>query len=439
MVAGSGMVSTFTALARRLKEAGRQWSEDVRTRARGHAKQVDGFVETLRAALGVAPLPHRPSLPALANPSLHIESVHIESAVVDHSPNCTCSGTCTAQRADDSTPSVVSAPCVSNQDVEGEASMLADRLALHTKHQLAILERVFDKSHRDPTSCDPRAIRKARAAARRLIEFGELFAFESPARLAGGAESAFEPDSAWVGELSRLTSVLGHVRHLDELHGELQRRHTLSSDPRQRMAMELLIETVLADREVIRDEARRVLDELDAHQLEAAVRATTERVAGRIRTHQDVSTFVARTLETRVDLALRRALTSKHVDGEFLQRLRLEIRALRYGVELLAPVLANEGRPLREPLKELQRGLGHSVTTLRLAELAAAQQKAWGMRGYVQLGVVFQCLCRQFAQEAQHAREQIFRSVEAIHTHRWVDFTRAALPRLALAPSSQIT
>ena len=209
-------------------------------------------------------------------------------------------------------------------------------------------------------------VHQLRVASRRLRAFALVFKDV----LGEKAQARLEK------ELKRVTNAVGALRDLDVLVGFVEGRLARAGAELERAAIEHLLEHLEQRRVEAGDAAEARLKKLDTGELARRVRRAARDVIAGL-SPADAQRAYARTLLQRLILdAVQQELPASGAEqAAQLHRLRIDIKELRYALELFEPVLGEHFTVLYERATALQELLGthHDLTVLGeiVAERAA--------------------------------------------------------------------
>lgn len=212
------------------------------------------------------------------------------------------------------------------------------------------------------------AVHDLRVASRRLRAFGVTFEALLPAKTRRRLEK----------RLKRVTRAAGPLRDLDVQLELLKARRAAASVELEQAALEHLLEQLEARRERCLRRAERRLDAVALGSIQREVWRAARAVEARL-AERDVAQYARSVLgELVADAAAaapeRAAAGERSEDPERLHRLRIEVKELRYALELFEPVLGARFEPLHERATALQELLGAHHDLVVLGELASERR-----------------------------------------------------------------
>jgi len=237
---------------------------------------------------------------------------------------------------------------------------LAAHLSTRVDHVLQKLSKSVKASYSE-RSID--TVHELRVASRRLRAFALLFKDV----LGDKAHVRLEK------ELKRVTKSVAALRDLDVLVGLVEGRLARASAELERAAIEHLLEHLEQRRVEVADAAEARLKDLDTGGLSRRVRRAARDVIAGL-SPADAQRSYARTLLERLirDATQRELPEGGAEQAAQLHRLRIDIKKIRYALELFEPVLGTHFTVLYERATALQELLGahHDLTVL--GEMMAA-------------------------------------------------------------------
>ena len=200
-------------------------------------------------------------------------------------------------------------------------------------------------------------VHELRVAARRLRAFALTFS------------DVLEPKtrSRLDRELKRVAKAVGSLRDLDVLLALVEERTAGTPNELARAALEHLLEVLEDRRARVATVAEKRLREVDVDALSRLVRRAARDVMGRLLPDEAQRAYAKTVLER---LILEAAEQEPPRDGvehpEQLHRLRIDVKEIRYALELFEPVLGAHFAILHERAVALQELLGthHDLTVL---------------------------------------------------------------------------
>jgi CHAD domain-containing protein len=175
-----------------------------------------------------------------------------------------------------------------------------------------------------------------------------------------------EPRRRLEKKLKRVTRAVGSLRDLDVQLELLERRLATTSQELERAALEHLLEHLALRRGKAARNAERRLDTLDTHAMSRLVRRALRAVTGGL-SDRDHEAYALSVLEGLVsDAAEQVPAPDGAEDPEAYHRLRIDLKQLRYALELFEPVLGSKFPVLYARATTLQEELGnyHDLVTL---------------------------------------------------------------------------
>jgi CHAD domain-containing protein len=185
-------------------------------------------------------------------------------------------------------------------------------------------------------------------------------------------------------KLKRVTRAVGALRDLDVQLELLERRLVATSQELDRAALEHLLEHLALPRMKAVRRAERRLDRLDVQAISRQVRRALRAVMSGL-SDRAPEAYALSMLEGLVAAAAdQMPPPGSAEDPERLHRLRIDLKQLRYALELFEPVLGSKFQVLHARATTLQEVLGayHDLVTLtevvgeRRAELRTRQRDA---------------------------------------------------------------
>jgi CHAD domain-containing protein len=201
------------------------------------------------------------------------------------------------------------------------------------------------------------AVHDMRVASRRLRALGVTFRD----LLRDGTQRRLEK------KLRRVTRAAGTVRDLDVQMALLEGRRTAATKELERAALEHLLEMLTVRRAEATRRTERRLEKLDIDSVRGVVRRAAREVMRGLPTPEAQRAYALTLLEERVNDAAERV---PPLDGaehpEELHQLRIDIKEIRYALELFEPLLGAHFPALHERARALQDLLGihHDLVTL---------------------------------------------------------------------------
>lgn len=207
------------------------------------------------------------------------------------------------------------------------------------------------------------AVHDLRVASRRLRAFGVTFRELIPEKTHQRLEKT----------LKRVTRAVGKLRDLDVQLELVEGCLAATSGALERASLEHLLEQLEARRAQRVRRAERRLDDVKLDAIARHMRRATSAVAGEL-AERDAEAYARSVLEGLVaDAAEQLPSRDGPEDPERLHRLRIDVKELRYALELFEPLLAATFEPLYARATALQEVLGAYHDLAVLAELVSAQ------------------------------------------------------------------
>jgi CHAD domain-containing protein len=207
------------------------------------------------------------------------------------------------------------------------------------------------------------AVHDLRVASRRLRAFGVTFRELIPEKTRARLEK----------KLKRVTRAAGALRDLDVQLELVEKRLDAAPSELDRAALEHLLEHLDAERVrgLRRAERRLARVELDAisRQVQRASKAVSAKLEGRDAEKLARSVLAELVEDADAQLPSDHAAGRAAEDPERLHRLRIDVKQLRYALELFEPVLGVQFEPLHARATALQELLGAYHDLVVLAEL----------------------------------------------------------------------
>lgn len=219
---------------------------------------------------------------------------------------------------------------------------------------------------------DVDTVHDLRVASRRLRAFGETFR----SVLRKKTHTRLERP------LKRVTGAVGPVRDRDvQLELLAGRRQHAGSDA-ERAALEYLLERLSAERgeRLLRGQKR--LAKVELGRIERRVRRAEAEVLEHLGSAGDERAYAREVLETLIaDAALAVPPEGAGEDAERLHRLRIDMKELRYALELFEPLFGERFERVYERATALQDTLGAHRDLLVLGELVESWRAELDQRG----------------------------------------------------------
>jgi CHAD domain-containing protein len=303
------------------------------------------------------------------------------------------------------------------------------------KHLSACVERRLQKLLRSQKLLQSErsvdAVHDLRVASRRLRAFAVTFSEVLGDKLYARLEK----------RLKRVTKAVGALRDLDVLVALVEGRIAAAGGELERAALEHLAEALDERRSVAASKAEARLRALDTAVLSRLVRRAAEGVATQLSPDEGQRAY-ARTLLERLiqDAAEQTPASDRAADGraaddpaefdgaeyvEQLHRLRIDIKEIRYALELFEPLLGSHFAVLHERAAALQELLGthHDLTVL--GQIVGERSEALASKNRPALSAGLQLTADALRAERQTVVER-FQSRGFEHEW-WRDQLRAAL------------
>lgn len=244
-------------------------------------------------------------------------------------------------------------------------------------HLGVVVEKRLDKlmqSRQWRTSNDPvEAVHDLRVASRRLRAFVSVF---TPLLDSEVLDRTEKP-------LRRITRAARSVRDLD-VHMELlvDRLERAATD-RERAALEHLLEHLETGRERIRRRAEKRLARIDFDDLRLWISAALGETVARLPHDQAAAGALA---EDLIQPLIKRASKDRPAnDGmeypDDMHKLRIDLKKLRYGIELFEPVFGAHYQTLYERVEALQELLGKHHDLVVLSDIVEDNKKKLEQKG----------------------------------------------------------
>lgn len=249
-----------------------------------------------------------------------------------------------------------SAPPVPSSN--GGASTLADHLGKLVDKRL---ERLSHCRHWRNTDDPVEAVHDLRVASRRLRAFVDVF---RPLLDADVVRRTEKP-------LRRITRAARSVRDLDVQMEHLIKRLGQASSDAERGALEHLLEQLEVDRSRAGRRAEKRLDKLDFDELSVSIStALGETVARLPHERSETGVLARKLLDPIVEQASKDQPPNDGLEyPEEMHRLRIDLKRLRYGMELFEPVFGENYDVLYERVEGLQDLLGKYHDLVVLGEI----------------------------------------------------------------------
>jgi len=254
---------------------------------------------------------------------------------------------------------------------------LAAHLSTRVEQRLQKLSKSVQKSYTE-RSID--TVHELRVASRRLRAFVLVFKDVLGEKVQARLEK----------ELKRVTKAVGALRDLDVLVGLVEGRLARADSELERAAIEHLLEHLEQRRSEVATASEARLKDLDTGGLSRRVRRAARDVIAGL-SPADAQRAYARTLLEGLILdAAQRELPAAGAElAEQLHRLRIDIKEIRYALELFEPLLGEHFGPLYERATALQELLGthHDLTVLGEIETERAADLAHRNRATLSAGL----------------------------------------------------
>lgn len=260
------------------------------------------------------------------------------------------------------------------------------------------------------------AVHDLRVASRRLRAFGVTFRELIPDKTRRRLEKA----------LKRVTRAVGALRDQDVQLELVEGRLAAAANGVDRASLEHLLEQLEAGRaqSVRRAERRLRKVKLDviARQMQRASRAVATRLSG-----LDAEAYALSVLDRLVDDAAQQ-LPSPDApeDAERLHRLRIDVKELRYALELFQPALGSKFEPLYARATTLQEVLGTYHDLAVLADFVSEQSVALRERNRESLAQGLDHAVEALATERKAVLSRF--SSQGFDPQGWRDTLRQAAP-----------
>ena len=218
------------------------------------------------------------------------------------------------------------------------------------KERLRALARELPRLARRCRDIEP--VHRARVACRRLRTVFAIFHDCFPRRSL----------KEWQREIRRLGRALGATRDVDVMTATLRNALAQESDTSARPGIRRLLLRQRQRREELQSDVESALQRVQNADVLAGMDIFTRSVVRRRRPATDTPESRKRAFETgsaRLDALLAFAETVRHPEQiEELHRMRIAAKRLRYALEVLAPSLDHDFKPVIVTLKEIQDRLG---------------------------------------------------------------------------------
>jgi CHAD domain-containing protein len=216
------------------------------------------------------------------------------------------------------------------------------------------------------------AVHDMRVASRRLRAFGvtfrDLLREETQRRLEK--------------KLRRVTRAAGSVRDLDVQMVLLEGRWAAASKELERAALEHLLELLTIRRAEVTRRAERRLEKLDIDAVRRVVRRAAREVMRGLPTPERQRAYAMKSLEARVADAAERVPPSDGAEHpEELHHLRIDVKGIRYALELFEPLLGEHFPALHARARTLQDLLGTHHDLATLGDVVREHSLELGQRG----------------------------------------------------------
>lgn len=201
------------------------------------------------------------------------------------------------------------------------------------------------------------AVHAMRVASRRLRAFGVTFSDQ----LCDETRRRLEK------KLRRVTRAAGALRDLDVQLERLEERRAAASNELEQAAIEHLLELLTARRAEAARRAERRLDKVDIDAVRRVVRRAAREVMRGLPSPDAQRAYALTLLNGLVaDAAERLPPSDGHEHPEELHHLRIDVKMLRYALELFEPLLGEHFAALHTRATTLQDLLGahHDLVTL---------------------------------------------------------------------------
>jgi triphosphatase len=216
------------------------------------------------------------------------------------------------------------------------------------------------------------AVHDMRVASRRLRAFGVTFRD----LLRDGTRRRLEK------KLRRVTRAAGAVRDLDVQMALLEGRWAAASKELERAALEHLLELLTVRRAEATRRAERRLEKLDIPGVRDVVRRAAREVMRGLPTPEGQRAYALTLLEERVDDAAERVPPSDGAeDPEALHHLRIDVKEIRYALELFEPLLGEHFLTLHARARALQDLLGTHRDLVTLGDVVTEHGLELDQRG----------------------------------------------------------
>jgi CHAD domain-containing protein len=264
------------------------------------------------------------------------------------------------------------------------------------------------------------AVHDLRVASRRLRAFGVTFGELIPEKTRERLEK----------KLKRVTSAVGALRDLDVQLELIEKRLEAAPSELDRAALEHLLEHLAAERVrgLRRAERRLARVELDAisRQVQRASKAVSAQLEGRDAEELARSVLAELVEDAEAQLPSDPAAGRAAEDPEQLHRLRIDVKQLRYALELFEPVLGVKFERLYARATGLQELLGAYHDLMVLAELVGERSSQLRERRRDALARGLESAYETLAAERQHVLER-FQS-HGFDAEGWRDALRSPAP-----------
>ena len=306
----------------------------------------------------------------------------------------------------------------SNGADEHDLPTLSNHVAtLVDKRLKRLLESADFSASEDPVE----AVHDLRVASRRIRAFLEVF---EPLLDDDISKNAKKP-------VRRVTRTAGALRDWDVQKKLLEKRLAAAELDSERAALEHVLEHVERERKRAEKNASRKLKKLDGDGVRHAVCAAIgEAVAGLPPTGADTAEFAWTTLTSLAAAARYDAAGAAGTRAERMHATRVDLKRLRYALELFEPLLRQQYRKLYSSVVEMQDLLGSHHDLVVLGELIAEHRATVEKHGRATLSAGLVSVERHLADERE-LLEQRF-AVDGFDEARFLAGVREALTARAL-------
>jgi CHAD domain-containing protein len=249
-----------------------------------------------------------------------------------------------------------------------EQSKVGGSLGAHLRTLLGKRLQKLESSLKFSAAGDPiEAVHDLRVASRRLRAFGVVFREQIGTKVQARLEK----------KLKRVTQSAGSTRDWDVQMGLLEGRIERAASDFERACLEHLLEHFDAERSTAATNAEKRLRKLDVTSLSSALASALDDALGSLRSPEMQRSQAREVLLRIIGKASETLQADEGIEhAEQLHRLRINVKELRYALELFEPVLGPHYGVLYERATNIQELLGTHHDLVVLGELVAARAAA---------------------------------------------------------------